>query len=140
MSADASDERNDPNVSDKEKKTSSERKSSSDRRPSFFRRRSRSKSIDEGGIRTISDIIGNWGTYQSRLFALYVAIYVMAPIQNQGVIFYTDKVDHWCKLPEGVDKVSSEFVINPLKCFPVICERIAMYKIWNRRKVHVMGI
>lgn len=67
----------------------------------------RSKSKDDGEveIRTISDIIGNWGPYQSRLFALYFAMYIIAPIQNLGVIFYTDNVDHKCKIPDNVDKV-----------------------------------
>lgn len=69
------------------------------------RRKSRSKSTDEESIKTICDIIGNWGPYQSRLFALYIAIYIIAPTQNNGVIFYTDKVDHWCKSPSGFDRV-----------------------------------
>lgn len=56
-------------------------------------------------IRTICDIIGNWGPYQSRLFFLYTAIYIIAPTQNIGIIFYTDKVDYACKLPEYTDLV-----------------------------------
>lgn len=76
--------------------------SKSDRKKS----RSESKDDGEGDIRTICDIIGDWGQYQSRLFGLYIAIYVIAPIQNQGVIFYTDQVDYWCKLPDGINKAS----------------------------------
>lgn len=87
---------------------SSERKSSSDRRLSFFRRRSRSKSIDEGGIKSISDIVGNWGPYQTRVFVMYIAVYVVASMENNSIIFYTQKVDHWCKLPDGVNKVNLE--------------------------------
>ena len=84
-------------------KAPSARKLSTDRRFSIG---PRSKSIDEGGIRTISDIVGDWGPYQSRVFALYITIYIIASMQNQGIIFYTDKVDFWCKLPDGIDKVS----------------------------------
>lgn len=96
---------NEINANEKEE-TLSDRKLVQDRKSSFLSRGSRSKSVDDGEIRTISDIIGNWGPYQSRLF-MFIAIYIIAPFQNHGVVFYTDKTDFWCKLPDGVDKVSN---------------------------------
>lgn len=64
------------------------------------------QSIEEEKIKTVSDIIGEWGPFQYRLLFLYLAIYIIAPFQNLGVVVYTDKVDFWCKLPPGVDKVN----------------------------------
>ena len=62
-------------------------------------------SITGKDVKTISDIIGSWGPYQSKIFGLYLAISIIAPFNNQAIVFYTDKVDYWCKLPDGINKV-----------------------------------
>ena len=47
----------------------------------------------------ISDIIGNWGPYQRRIFLIATIIYIANPIQNLSLVLYTPQLDFWCTDP-----------------------------------------
>ena len=47
----------------------------------------------------ISDIIGNWGPYQRRIFLIATIIYIANPIQNLSLVLYTPRLDFWCTDP-----------------------------------------
>lgn len=47
----------------------------------------------------ISDIIGNWGPIQKRVFFILTIIYIANPIQNLSLVLYTPKIDFWCNDP-----------------------------------------
>ena len=50
--------------------------------------------VDE--IRHPSDIIGNWGPFQLRMFLFLTIIYSIAVFQNLSLVFYAPKTDFYC--------------------------------------------
>ena len=62
-------------------------------------------------VQHASDIYGEWGPLQRNVTIYYIALYVIASFQNQGIIFYMPPIDYHCKLPPGGETK------NVSKCF-----------------------
>ena len=59
---------------------------------------------NEEEVTCVGDIVGQWGTYQTRAAIIYMLVYIIAPFQNLGIIYYTDEPkDYWCKKPPGFE-------------------------------------
>jgi OCT family organic cation transporter-like MFS transporter 4/5 len=52
--------------------------------------------IPEDSVKHPSDVIGNWGPFQCRLFLFLTIIYSLAVFQNLSLVFYAPKTDFYC--------------------------------------------
>lgn len=68
----------------------------------------KSESKKDEDIRHATDIIGEWGPYQRNVLIIITALYCIAPFQSLGVVFYTPKLDFWCKRPPGFENATRQ--------------------------------
>lgn len=57
--------------------------------------------LNHNRIVNISDLIGSWGPFQKRLFALIGLIYVVSPFNNSSLFYYSVKDDLICETING---------------------------------------
>ena len=50
-------------------------------------------------VKHASDIIGNWGPVQRKVFLFFILLYIVAPFQNLSMVFYAPKLNFYCHDP-----------------------------------------
>lgn len=65
---------------------------------------------DDGQIKHVSDIVGNWGPYQMRICIFLIPAYIMAIFQNLTLPFFAPKIDFWCRSPNSSHEINSCFI------------------------------
>ena len=68
---------------------------------------------DDEPIEHVSDLIGSWGPFQTRLFLLSIIIYTVSPFSNSSLEFYMMESDFWCIYNDsGVSNMSGLFELQ----------------------------
>ena len=71
-------------------------------------------------VKHASDIIGNWGPIQRKVFLFFVIIYTVGPFQNLSLVFFAPKLDFYCQDSHhnASLKNTCEYVVNDtwIKC------------------------
>jgi len=63
-------------------------------------------------VKYASDIIGDWGPVQAKIFFFLSLIYLVAPFQNISMVFYAPKLDFYCQTNNQSLKNTCEYNYN----------------------------
>jgi OCT family organic cation transporter-like MFS transporter 4/5 len=78
------------------KNDNNEEMHSNDSQPGNEEKQRQQQLFEDSDVKHASDIIGDWGPVQSKVFIFFVCIYTVGPFQNLSLVFFAPKLDFYC--------------------------------------------